>query len=174
VVTATQAAPPTSTLPAPLPIATPRAGTKPGERVVDVPDAAFQGGFRTQDGSYRGQTATLVYGQRTQYSNATARFDLNGNLADAQLRLNGLDSEDRSKTQIEILINDRPLYRGPSPFQNDVPSQPSAPWSEQSVVIPGGFLREGQNTLTIRNMADSNNAGPPFVALHQATFVLKS
>lgn len=173
VTTPTQPAPPTPTLPPPVPVATPKPGIKPGERVVEIPDTAFQGGFRTADGNYRGQSATLIYGSRTQYAAATARFEMPPNAAEPQLRLTGLDSEDRSKTQIEMLINDRPFFRGPSPFVNDVPASPIAPWSEQSVPIPGGFLREGQNTLTIRNRAESNNLGPPFVAIHQATIVFR-
>jgi hypothetical protein len=160
----------TPTLPPPVPIATPKPGAKPGQSgTVEIPSTAFQGGFRTPDGNFRGQSAMLIYGQRTPHSTMSARFELPGEPREAQLRLNGLDSEDRDKTQVEILINERPFFRGPSPFQNDQGSRPQAPWSDREVNITPGFLKEGSNLLTIRNLAESNNQGPPFIAVHSAT-----
>jgi len=162
------------TLPPPVPVATPKPGTKPSEGTVDIPDTAFQGGFRNQNGQpYRGQSATWVYGQRTSYSTMSASFQLPVTPRDAQLRIVGLDSEGPQRTTIEILVDDRPIFRGPAPFPDDVPSRPQAPWAERAIDLPSGYLHEGQNTVTIRNLEESANMGPPFLAVHSATVVYR-
>jgi hypothetical protein len=166
---------PTPTLPPPVPVATPKPGSKPGQGTVEIPDTAFQGGYRNANGApYRGQSATWVYGARTPYSAMTATFELPTTPREAQIRIVGLDSEGPQRTNVEVLIDDRPVFRGPAPFPDDVPSRPQAPWAERAIDLPAGYLREGSNTITIRNLEDTGNMGPPFLAIHQVTVVYRS
>jgi hypothetical protein len=137
---------------------------------VRIEDTAFQGGFRGQgDSIHRGRTATWVYGSRTQYGRMTARFDLPVSPRDAQVLIVGLDSEGGARTRIAIVVNDREIYRGQSPFPDDRPNQPEARWTERPFDVPDGVLRQGQNTLAIQNLEPSDRPGqPPFVAVDQA------
>jgi hypothetical protein len=158
----------------PVPPAAPTAakpGTKPAAGQVVLEDTAFQGGFRNAgDSQYRGRTATWVYGSRTQYSKMTAQFELPFAPREADLVLVGLDSEGSQRTNMAIYVNDVELYRGRSPFPDDRPDQPQAPWTERRLQLPGGALRPGANTVTIQNLEDSANVGsPPFVAIDQVT-----
>jgi len=166
---------PTPTLSPPVPVATPKPGAKPNQGTVEIPDTAFQGGYRNANGApYRGQSATWVYGARTPYSTMTATFELPTTPREAQVRIVGLDSEGPQRTNVEMLIDDRPVFRGPAPFPDDVPSRPQAPWAERTLELPAGYLREGPNTITIRNLEDTANMGPPFLAVHQVTVVYRS
>jgi hypothetical protein len=96
--------------------------------------------------------------------------------AGGTLTITGLTSENW-RPQIAILINDRELFRGPSPFAQD-PGTPDlqgglAPWEERSFPIPAGVLRSGANTLTIRNLepVDTINQ-PPWTMVDRATIRL--
>jgi hypothetical protein len=106
----------------------------------------------------------------------TARFDLDGAPAAGTLTITGLTSENW-RPQISILINDRELFRGPSPFAQD-PGTPdliggAAPWDDRSFPIPAGALRSGANTLTIRNLERTETINqPPWAMVDRATIRL--
>jgi hypothetical protein len=107
----------------------------------------------------------------------TARFDLPATPREAELLLTAVDSEGGNRTQIAILINDRELFRGPSPFAQDPGTRDvidgAAPWDDRSFPIPAGVLRSGANTLTIRNLepVDAINQ-PPWTMVDRATIRL--
>jgi hypothetical protein len=165
-------APPTPAPPTPAPPPPPASATAaPQAGEVKVEDTAFQGGFRNPgDSSYRGRTATWVYGSRTQYGRMTARFDLPATPRDAQVWIVAVDSEGPARTRIAILVNDREIFRGPAPFPDDRPNQPEAPWTERPFAVPEGTLHQGANTLTIQNLENGDRVNqPPFLAVDQAT-----
>ncbi|HEX5691783.1 MAG TPA: protein kinase, partial [Roseiflexaceae bacterium] len=105
-------------LPTPVPIAaTPVVvQAEPGAdgRVFVLDDTAWQGGYRSTSGSYGGRTATWIYGTSTEYSSMRAVFDAPSQpRGTATLSIEGMDSEDRLKTQIGISVNGVEIYRGP-------------------------------------------------------------
>jgi hypothetical protein len=139
-----------------------------------IEDSALIGGFRNPGQSiYRGRSATWVYGTGTAYSTMTAQFELGGQPAAGTLTITGLTSENW-RPQIAILINDREIYRGPSPFAQD-PKTPdlidgAAPWDDRAFPIPAGVLRSGPNTLAIRNLEPTDTINqPPWAMVDRVT-----
>jgi hypothetical protein len=166
--------------PQPPPAASPTAAAPPapppgssGE--VRLDDTAFQGGFRNPgDAQYRGRTAMLLYGARTPYSRMSARFDLPAAPRDAELAVVAVDSQGGSRTQLAILVNDREIFRGPSPFPDEGPGQGEARWTERRLPIPDGLLRSGANTVAIQNLDQSDRVGqPPYAAVDLAVIQVR-
>jgi hypothetical protein len=152
-----------ATSPTPAPASQPR----PATGTIALDDSAFSGGFRNPEGVYRGRTAMWVYGTGTPYSTMSARFDVPERPAGGTLLITGLTSENW-RPRIAILINDRELFQGDSPFPQDLGAagdpdlyRGSAPWGERSFTIPPGLLRAGTNTLTIRNLEAVDTLNQP-------------
>jgi hypothetical protein len=146
----------------------------PAGGAIPLEDGAFAGGYRNPGSSlYRQRSATWAYGAGTAYSTMTARFDLADAPGAGALTVTGLTSENW-RPQIAILVNDRQIFRGQSPFPQD-PGTPdvidgTAAWGELSFPIPAGVLRAGANTLTIRNLENIDKINqPPWVMVDRAT-----
>ena len=131
--------------------------------IVALEDVAFSGGYRYQPPSiYAGHTAVWVYGQSTGFASMTAPFKIGGQPSGkAALGIMGLDSEDRAKTPIRILINAQPIFAGADPL-------PDGTWGNATVTFDAGLLHPGDNTLTVENLSPSSNLGIPFVMLDTA------
>jgi hypothetical protein len=170
--------PPTETLPAPLPSRTTAPVVRPtpapaapvpvaGSR-VRLDDAAWQGGYRSARG-YGGRSATWVYGTSTEYNTMQAAFTIErvpqGRVT---LRVEGMDSEDRAKTPIQITVNGTPIFTGPNPLPNDDLPLDSGTWSGYSWSFDAGLLRPGQNVVRIQNQARGAFGLPPFFMLDYA------
>jgi serine/threonine protein kinase len=156
--------PPLPTPAAPAPESAAIASTR---LVID--DDAFRGGYSAPR-SYRGRTARWVYGALSPNGTMTASFMVTGNPGAGELTIVGIDSENGPQTPMEVLINGAVVYRGGNPLPKDPWRGPVAPWSEASFPIAAGVLRPGENTLTIRNLAQVNNFNsPPYIAIDQAS-----
>lgn len=162
--TATLVPPPTPTLPPPAPIATPKPAATPPPKPVAAADvviqsSAFQGG--AQEANHGGRNAVVLYGARTQFARATARFDLPGAPREAELKIVGRDSRGQRETSIAIFLNDAEVFRGDNPF-------PDGQWTERRWQLQQGMLRQGANTLTIQNLENTDRVGqPPSLAVEQ-------
>ena len=83
-----------------------------------------------------------------------------------ELIICGQDDDSTEKCPIRIELNGNLIFEGKNPFKR-------FGWNIQKFKIPAGLLKEGANTLTISNTADSGNvSGPPFFMLNYA--VLKA
>ncbi|HEX6289841.1 MAG TPA: hypothetical protein VFZ66_11650 [Herpetosiphonaceae bacterium] len=161
---APEPAPPTPEPTSPLP-PEPSTGTS---RQIRLEDGAWQGGYRQARG-YAGRSATWIYGTGTPYHTMQARFTLEAPpQGTAQLSVEGMDSEDRTKTPIEIAVNGTPIYRGPNPLPNDDQPLATGTWATQRWTFDAGLLRAGENTIRIRNLAPGQFGLPPFFMLDYA------
>jgi serine/threonine protein kinase len=180
------AVPPTSELPtpeppaptaAPIPTAipaTPIAVTpvqSAGQIAFLLDDEVWQAGYhRPNGGTYGGRTATWVYGTSTTFSTMHAAFD-----APAQphgqviFSIEGMDSEDRVKTQISIRVNDTEIYRGPNPLPDDDHPLETGTWATYSWSFNAALLRPGRNEVSISNLDVGAFSLPPFFMLDYAT-----
>ncbi len=141
---------------------------------MQLEDTNFQGGWRNRGASvYGGRTATWVYGQNSGYSRMSATFDVGGSVSGtATLVIEGMDSEDATKTPIRIAVNDVVLFEGASPFPNDDLPFESGHWSTFQRQFDAAILRPGANTITITNLAPGNRGSIPFVAVDYAAVQL--
>jgi hypothetical protein len=132
---------------------------------VTLEDVAFVGAYRYQPPSeYEGRTAAWVYGPGTGFETMRAVFDVTGQPGGtAGLTLSGMDSEDKAKTPMHILINDQPIFDAPNPLPNDF-SPNAGSWGLYTWTFDAALLHPGRNTLTIENVGKKGKIGqPPFI-----------
>ena len=79
-----------------------------------------------------------------------------------------MDSEGRTKTPIQILVNGAEIYNGPNPLPDDDQPLESGTWASQSWTFDAALLRPGQNEIAIRNLAEGAFSRPPFFMLDYA------
>ena len=143
----------------------------PARGNVTLQDNTFVGGYTTGR-LYNGSTATWIYGRGTVYSTMVSKFGITGQPSGAgTLAIRGLDSEDAYRTPIRIMINDRVIYDGSSPFPDDDAEGPGGPqtWGIERWSFDAAALRSGSNTLTIDNLYSGGTVGkPPFFMLDYA------
>jgi serine/threonine-protein kinase len=169
--------PPAATQPPAPPVPTVAGGTKgrpvfptptvpvAANRVVSLEDVAFAGAYRYQPPStYEGRTAAWIYAPGTGFERMAAVFDITGQPGGtAGLTLSGMDSEDRAKTPLRILINDQPIFDDANPLPNDF-SPTAGNWGLFTWTFDAALLHPGRNTLTLENHAASGQIGaPPFI-----------
>jgi hypothetical protein len=160
--------------PVPAPAQTTPQVAQEGDTVTIVlEDTDWQGGFRRAGGqTYGGRTATWIYGTSTEYSTMQARFVVAGTPAGTvTLSVEGMDSEGRAKTPIQILVNGTEIYNGPNPLPDDDQPLESGTWASQSWMFDAGLLRPGENEISIRNLAEGAFSRPPFFMLDYARVV---
>jgi len=81
---------------------------------------------------------------------------------DFELIIAGLDHELSAPCRIRILANGKQVFEGLNPFAKEK-------WTTHAFPLPGRFLKDNDNTLTITNLEDSDNiAGPPWFMLSYA------
>jgi hypothetical protein len=132
-------------------------------------DTAWQGGFRSSSGSYGGRTATWIYGTATRYNSMRALFDTPGQpRGTATLSVEGMDSEDRLKTQISISVNGVEIYRGPNPLPDDDQPLESGTWATYTWSFDAALLTSGRNEIRISNLDEGAFSRPPFFMLDYA------
>ncbi|MCL4458604.1 MAG: protein kinase [Chloroflexi bacterium] len=151
-------------------ILSPAAGS-PSQTEIVLEDTSFNGSFRNPgESTYKGATATWLYGTRTDYSVMSAVFYLRDRpKGQATLTIRGMDSPDREKTRIVVLINDNVVFKGLNPFPDEVPAASEGPWGTHSWEFPNTFLQAGRNILTIKNLENSPNTdAPPWFMLDWA------
>lgn len=142
-----------------------------GGQTVRLDDPLWQGSYRRSGRPtvYGGRSATWIYGVGTDYSAMQAQFELAGEPAGAaELRIEGMDSEDRARTHIQITLNGQLLFDGPNPLPDDDLPLESGTWASASWTIPEGLLRPGTNTLRIANLSPGQFSRPPFFMLDYA------
>jgi len=167
------AVPPTSP-PPPMPAvqpAPPQVSERDGATVVRLDDASWSGGYGLSRGSsrYGGRTATWIYGATTAYSAMRALFEVQGQPeGEVELRIEGMDSEGRSRTPISISVNDAEIYSGPNPLPDDDLPLETGTWASETWRFDAALLRPGPNQITIRNLAPGAFGGPPFFMLDYA------
>jgi len=105
--------PPMSPVP-PVAVATTPQVSRAGAAVTIVlEDTDWQGGYRRPGGqTYGGRTATWIYGSSTEYGIMRARFAIANTLVGtATLTIEGMDSEGRAKTPIQISVNGIEIFQ---------------------------------------------------------------
>ncbi|MEO7912697.1 MAG: serine/threonine-protein kinase, partial [Roseiflexaceae bacterium] len=155
--------------PAPL-ITTPQVSQVGDAVTIVLEDTDWQGGFRRPGGQiYGGRTATWIYGSSTEYSIMRARFSIADTFAGtATLMIEGMDSEGRLKTPIQILVNDVEVYNGPNPLPDDDQPLETGTWASQSWSVDAALLHTGQNEISVSNLAEGEFSRPPFFMLDYA------
>jgi hypothetical protein len=105
--------------------------------------------------------ATWVYGKKTKTHTMKAAFNLDQVPAAAALVITGLDSDKEGVTRVEIALNGKSLYKGPNRCQKQG-------WTDWRLDLPAGALKAGQNTLSIRNLEDSDSTNSRWFMLSEA------
>ncbi|HEU5101828.1 MAG TPA: hypothetical protein VFU22_22560, partial [Roseiflexaceae bacterium] len=171
---------PAPTVAPPVPTAAPPAGpaaqTTPqvsqnGNTVnILLEDSDWQGGFRRAAGqTYGGRTATWIYGSSTEYSIMRASFVLkSAPSGTVTLTVEGMDSEGRTKTPIQLSVNSTEIYNGPNPLPDDDQPLETGTWASQSWTFDASLLRVGQNEISVSNLAEGAFSRPPFFMLDYA------
>jgi serine/threonine-protein kinase len=166
--------PPTEPPPTEPPAVTPapaQVSERDGATLVRLDDTSWSGGYNLSRGSsrYGGRTATWIYGASTEYSAMSAVFDLADQPAgEAELIVEGMDSEGRQRTPISITVNGVEIYAGPNPLPDDDLPLETGTWASASWRFDAALLRPGRNQISIRNRAEGSFGGPPFFMLDYA------
>ena len=161
---------PTPLPPAPSPTPLPPApantpsGVPGGQITLQASD--FSGGYHNNPFTqpYQGRIAIWIYGAGTPYSSMEAAFTLQtppSPGAPVTLVVDGQDSEDSTKTPIQILVNGVVIYAGADALPN-ANSSPTGNWGRASYPIPATLLHPGRNTLTFKNVANDSRVGGPY------------
>ena len=131
--------------------------------------AEWQGALLRTDSGFLGRPWAAVYGSQSGYGQATLAFALeSAPSGEAVLLITGVDDEVGGNNPIVITVNGVEVYSGGSPFPSwDGADVSRAPWTEVSIAIPDGVLREGANTVTVSNLSSS-------AAINSVPYVLLS
>jgi len=140
---------------------------------IVLEDTDWQGGYRRSGGkTYGGRTSTWIYGSTTEYSIMRTSFAIADTFAGpVTLVIEGMDSEDRAKTPIQILVNGTEIYNGPNPLPDDDQPLESGTWASQSWSFDAQLLRVGQNEISVSNLAEGEFSRPPFFMLDYAKLI---
>lgn len=138
---------------------------------VELDDTVWQGGYRRSSGvtRYGGRTATWIYGIGTDFSAMRAEFEVQEQpTGTAELRIEGMDSEDRAKTPISIAINGTEIFNDPNPLPNDDFNLDTGTWTTAAFPFDAQLLRLGANEIQIRTLVQGQFSRPPFFMLDYA------
>lgn len=169
-------APPTATrtLPPPPPVATrPPQGAAPSN---DFSPYQLEGAYRRDDGTLYGRPTVALYGRDSGYAEGVFAFQVQGLPGGTiTLVLTGLDDERGEHCQFQVVINGQTIFDGPTTFpnvpngDNGVGGQPRY-WGQMAIAVPDGVLREGRNTIALRNRAPGSRPGIPYILIHNLEF----
>lgn len=132
----------------------------------------LQGAYRRDDGKLYGLPAAALYGAGTSYSQGAFSFRASnvpgGGL---QLVLVGLDDERQDHCRLQIVLNGTTIFDDADSFPNVPPSDngeggQARYWGRMTVVIPNGLVRNGDNTLILRNRTPGANVGIPYILIN--------
>ncbi len=126
----------------------------------------FGGGAAPLFYSYRcaKRLATFIKGKKTRIAAMTASFNLKTEQLNGtyELVICGQDDDSPEKCPILIELNGNTVFQGANTFDR-------FGWNIRRFSIAAGLLKEGANSLVIRNLSDSGNiSGPPFFILNYA------
>lgn len=140
---------------------------------IQLEDDVWGGGYRSARG-YGGRSATWIYGAGTDYSSMRALFTLDAQPSGiASLTIEGMDSEDRGKTPIQILINDVEIFNAPNPLPNDDLPLETGTWASTTFTFESALLQPGENTIQINNLKPGQFSRPPFFMLDYAVLAFE-
>ena len=127
-------------------------------KTVKLKGSDFDGAYTTPiQGEPEGTAA--FFSQQTNFSTGSAKFGYNPNSAVPVmvLEFSGFDDNREAKTPIQIELNGKVIWQGPSPF-------PNADWGTYGLMLDDlSMLHDGSNTLTISNTAAQGVVPtPPF------------
>lgn len=139
---------------------------------IHIEDAEWIDGFHRSDGPtiYGGRTATWIYGTSTQYSTMRTILDVVDQPigSDAQICIEGMDSEGPHKTQIRISINGTPVYIGENRLPDDDYNLETGTWATYCWPFDAQLLKIGKNEIAISNQEVGNYSVPPWFMLDYA------
>lgn len=113
--------------------------------------------------------ATFIKGRKTRIAGMSAAFNLKAEQLNGtyELVICGQDDDSPEKCPIQIELNGNTVFQGANTFDR-------FGWNIRRFTIPAGLLKEGANSLIIRNLSDSGNiSGPPFFMLNYAVLQKK-
>jgi hypothetical protein len=152
---------------------TPQVSQAGNTYTVLLEDTDWQGGYRRPAGlTYGGRTATWIYGSSTEYSIMRASFSIDGTAeGTVSLTVEGMDSEGRTKTPIQLLINGTEIFNGPNPLPDDDQPLETGTWASTTWTFDASLLRPGQNEISFSNLAEGAFSRPPFFMLDYAQLI---
>jgi|GEM_PF-2171109 len=120
-----------------------------------LPAMAFTGGrfWRQYDWKCEPRDAVAVYGTMTDLFSAKAAINLDSQPSDnAVLIIDGQDSDKSwcAPAYMQITINGVVVYDALNPF-------PKMGWSSHEIKLPAGVLKQGENTIELRNQTSSDS-----------------
>ncbi len=138
------------------------------ERVPDgwvISANAFTGGQVWQKYGWlcEPKDAAIVRGTMTEFSKMQAKFFVDQVPAgEGILEIEGQDSDKSwcAPVPIQIFINEKKIFEGPNGFVK-------RGWSSRSFPLPAGIMKEGENVIEIRNLANSDSLISHWVIIHQ-------
>jgi len=110
--------------------------------------------------------ATWIYGKKTKTNKMAASFALDRAPETGVLVIEGQDTDKEGVTKVEIVLNGRSLYKGPNKCRKQG-------WTEWRIEAPQGVLKNGQNTLMIRNLEDTDSVNAAWFMVSQAKVMWK-
>ncbi len=107
-----------------------------------------------------GEAARVIYGSKTKFGQLTVRFTLTSPPHRGSVVLGAMDDNASSKAPMELFVNGRSVFSGPSPF-------PDNAWATHAFALPEGTLKAGENVVEIRNTSPSNrDLTPPWLGIN--------
>ena len=182
--TATKApSPPTATAVPPTPTPTPRGQGSGGNgngndnlQVDNFKPDQLQGAYRRDDGKLYGLPEVALYGEGTGYNQGTVNFRAN-NVPDGTLTLTliGLDDERNDRCRLQVILNGTTVFDGANTFPNTSQGDNGEGgkeryWDKMTIRVPAGTLRNGTNTLILRNRTPGPNIGIPYILINDVSF----
>ena len=130
------------------------------------------GAYKRDDGVLYGLPTVALYGRDSNYSEGAFSFQVS-DLPEGKLTLvlTGLDDERAEHCQFQVVINGRTIFDGPTTFPN-VPNGDNGVggqaryWGQMTIAVPDGALKEGRNTIALRNRAPGSKPGIPYILIH--------
>ena len=170
---------PTATATPPPPTATPPARGNGNDKKLQIPNfdpAQLKGAYRRDDGKLYGLPNAVLYGAGTNYSQGSFAFRATSVPDGAlQLVIIGLDDERAERCRLQVVLNGTTLFDAADTFPNTPVSDngeggKSRYWGTMTIAVPAGLLREGNNTLTLRNATPGPGLGIPYILINDLLF----
>lgn len=145
-------------------------------RVDDIKPEQLQGAYRRDDGKLYGLSTVALYGSGTSYSTGTVNFRAeNVPTGELSLVIVGLDDERNERCQLQVVLNGTPIFDAADTFPNTPTNDNGVGgreryWGQTTIRVPAGLLREGANTLILRNRTPGPNIGLPYILIADITF----
>lgn len=135
------------------------------------------GAYKRDDGKLYGRPEVALYGAGSGYEQGEIRFQVNGQpRANVFLVITGLDDERRENCNLQVILNGKVVYNGPSAFPN-VPTSDNGEggsdryWGQVKVAVPANAFKNGTNSLVLRNTTPwTGQLGIPYMLINDLSF----